>query len=78
MLEYFGCELTFFLLSKYQIEESIKNDTFKDILKADYRSLEEIMERYLRDVIPLKKCVANEKYRHKLVTEPFIFFLRDA
>jgi len=29
-----------------KIEESIKNDTFKDILKADYTSLEEeVMER---------------------------------
>jgi len=51
-----------------KIEESIKNDTFKDILKADYTSLEEVMERYLKDVIPLKKCVASEEYRYKLVT----------
>ena len=51
-----------------RIEESILNDTFKGILKADYTSLEEVMERYLRDVIPLKKCVASEQSRYKLVT----------
>jgi len=50
------------------IEESIRNDTLKGILKADFTTLKEVMERYVKDVIPLKKCVANEQYRYKLVT----------
>jgi len=51
-----------------KIEESMANETFKGILIADTTTLYEVMERYLKDVIPLKKCVASEKSRYKLVS----------
>jgi len=43
-----------------KIEDSMVNDMFKGILKADYTSLRKIMERYRKDVIPQKKSVAHE------------------
>jgi len=51
-----------------KIEEAMANDTFKGILIADTTTLYDVMERYLKDVIPLKKCVASEKSRYKLVS----------
>jgi len=52
----------------HMIEQSMQNDTFKGILKADVTSLHDVMKRYLKDVIPLKKSVAHEISRYKRVT----------
>ncbi|WP_051938064.1 hypothetical protein [Ghiorsea bivora] len=42
------------------IEDAMMNNSFKGILKAEYTTFSEIIEKYLVDVTPLKKGVRQE------------------
>jgi len=49
------------------IEEAMMNNSFKGILKAEYTTFSEIIEKYLVDVTPLKKGVRQEISRISVV-----------
>jgi len=50
-----------------KIEESMRNDSFKGILKAEVTPFSEIIDKYLAEVTPHKKGVVQEQSRIKMI-----------